>query len=285
MEFFTTTKKLIAMSAMAITAVVTTSMPALADNQWGSYRWKEKPLTLEIVDNTTTDHHWWMGHLETANNDWDHGGTPERAGWATEDAVEIFRSSGMNTACNPVSGNVQVCNDNYGNTGWLGIAQIWISRGKNKYIVAGVAKMNDFYHDKSPYYSDSWRQLVMCQEVAHTFGLDHQDESFDNTNLGTCMDYTSNPSGNEHPNQHDYDQLEMMYTPSSEEEPDGKTCNPKSPKCQGADVPLETPGDWGRLVSGHGGIEIYEKELANGFRVITHVTWTLEHAKDDIHRR
>ena len=61
----------------------------------------------------------------------------------------------------------------------------------------------------------------MCQEVGHTFGLDHQDENFNNTNLGTCMDYTNDPSGlagtngtlsNEHPNQHDYDQLATIYT-------------------------------------------------------------------------
>jgi hypothetical protein len=40
----------------------------------------------------------------------------------------------------------------------------------------------------------------MCQEVGHTFGLDHQDENFNNTNLGTCMDYTNDPSTNQHPN-------------------------------------------------------------------------------------
>jgi hypothetical protein len=50
----------------------------------------------------------------------------------------------------------------------------------------------------------------MCQEVGHTVGLDHQDTSLDNPNLGTCMDYTSNPLGppdNEHPKKHDYDEL------------------------------------------------------------------------------
>ena len=26
------------------------------------------------------------------------------------------------------------------------------------------------------------RQLVMCQEIAHDFGLDHNDENFSNTN-------------------------------------------------------------------------------------------------------
>src|SRR3990167_937294 len=61
----------------------------------------------------------------------------------------------------------------------------------------------------------------MCQEVGHIFGLNHQDENFGNENLGTCMDYTSDPSGtladpdqlsNEHPNQHDYDQLGIIYS-------------------------------------------------------------------------
>ena len=51
----------------------------------------------------------------------------------------------------------------------------------------------------------------MCQEVGHTLGLDHQDENFDNPNLGTCMDYTSDPGTNQHPNQHDYDELEAIY--------------------------------------------------------------------------
>ena len=45
-----------------------------------------------------------------------------------------------------------------------------------------------------------------------TFGLDHQDEVFDNPNLGTCMDYTNDPSTNQHPNQHDYDELALIYS-------------------------------------------------------------------------
>ena len=58
-----------------------------------------------------------------------------------------------------------------------------------------VAKMNDTYHDAAPYNRDGWRDMVMCQEVGHTFGLGHQDENFSNGNLGTCMDYTSDPDG------------------------------------------------------------------------------------------
>jgi len=33
----------------------------------------------------------------------------------------------------------------------------------------------------------------MCQELGHDFWLDRQDETFDTPNLGTCMDYTSDP--------------------------------------------------------------------------------------------
>ena len=71
-------------------------------------------------------------------------------------------------------------------------------------------KLNDTYFNTSTYNTEAWRNLVSCQEVGHTFGLDHQDENFNNPNLGTCMDYTNDPSSNQHPNQHDYDHL-MKY--------------------------------------------------------------------------
>src|SRR6266571_1036837 len=95
--------------------------------------------------------------------------------------------------------------------GWLGVAQIWVS---GLHIIQGTVKLNDTYFNTSTYNKPEWRNLVMCQEVGHTFGLDHQDTNFSNTNLGTCMDYTSNPLGppdNEHPNQHDYDELVTIY--------------------------------------------------------------------------
>jgi hypothetical protein len=47
--------------------------------------------------------------------------------------------------------------------------------------------------------SPEWRQMVNCQEIRHTFGLEHQDEDFYNANLNTCMDYTTDPRSNQHP--------------------------------------------------------------------------------------
>ncbi len=55
----------------------------------------------------------------------------------------------------------------------------------------------------------------MCQEVGHTLGLGHTSE--DGSSQNTCMDYFSNTGANAtstqstEPNQHDYDQLALIY--------------------------------------------------------------------------
>ena len=84
--------------------------------------------------------------------------------------------------------------------------------GSADHITKAVTKLNDTYFNTATYNTPAWRRLVTCQEIAHDFGLDHQDEDFDNVNLGTCMDYTSDPrEPNQHPNEHDYAQLEAIY--------------------------------------------------------------------------
>ncbi|HLM37780.1 MAG TPA: hypothetical protein VK287_08375 [Gaiellaceae bacterium] len=56
-------------------------------------------------------------------------------------------------------------------------------------------------------------QHVICQEIGHTFGLDHQSE--DGSSQITCVDYYRNTSASDttstHPNQHDYDELAAIY--------------------------------------------------------------------------
>ncbi|MEN8207120.1 MAG: hypothetical protein ABFS24_14080 [Pseudomonadota bacterium] len=95
------------------------------------------------------------------------------------------------------------------------------------------------------------------------------------------MDYTDDPDGtiynelsNEYPNQHDYDQLVTIYAGSGKgggADNGGGSCNPKSPRCNPAST-ANSHAQWGRLVSKHG-----------GSKVITHVTWTLEHAQNHEH--
>ncbi len=105
---------------------------------------------------------------------------------------------------------------------------------------------------------------------------------FSNPNLDTCMDYTSNPETNQHPNQHDYDQLEVIYAGGTSG--GGGSCNPKSPKCSSANTVIgKEHAKWGRLMSKHGGAETYEKDLGGGRKVITFVTWALDHIDDHEH--
>ena len=79
--------------------------------------------------------------------------------------------------CRPTTGRVEVCNAAYGNTGWLGVAQIWITGGTH--ITQGTVKNNDYYFGNSTYQYNNTAEMqhVICQEVGHTFGLAHQDES------------------------------------------------------------------------------------------------------------
>jgi hypothetical protein len=107
--------------------------------------------------------------------------------------------------CRAVSGKVKSCNGKYGQNGWLGVAQIWLSGG---HIAQGTAKMNDTYFAMPQYNSPTKRQHVMCQEIGHDWGLGHQDES--GADLNTCMDYSSQLD-NPDPNSHDYQQLSTIY--------------------------------------------------------------------------
>ena len=160
-------------------------------------------FTLAVGDNVSSA---WDSYLNTAISD-----------WSASTVLNLAKVAGGTRPrqCKATSGRIEVCNDAYGNNGWLGIARISVS---GTHITAATTRVNDSYFNTATYNTPAWRRLVMCQEVGHDFGLDHQDETFNNPNLGTCMDYTSDPDGggfygpsNEHPNKHDYDQLDTIY--------------------------------------------------------------------------
>ena len=248
----------------------------MADHQWGRYAWKGSSPEIAVVNNMTTDN--WDDHFNTVMSDWN-----------SSSVLTLTSSEGTMLTCDPVFDTIQVCNVYEEASGWLGIAQIWAIKGKQ--IVQATAKMNDYYlNNGGGYYdSDAWRLLVACQEVGHDFGLDHQDENFNNTPLGTCMDYTSGPLfyADLHPNDHDYEQLLLMYGGGTDDGGSSdKSCNPKSPKCNpGAtpapppqamnDIAFEGPAQWGRLMSrsANGHQEVYELDFGHGYKVLTHVTW------------
>jgi hypothetical protein len=241
---------------------------AYANHSWGGYHWARmaNPFTLMLGNNLSGA---WDPYLAQA-----------AAAWSTSAVLDMTIVAGGTTpgSCRPTSGRVEVCNSTYGTTGWLGVAQIWAS---GSHIIQGVVKMNDTYFRTPMYNTPAWRTIVLCQEVGHTVGLDHQDEDFTNGNLGTCMDYTNDPDGtrynqlsNEQPNDHDYEELESIYAHLD------RTATLSAPLVSGmppamADIDFTTPAQWGQRVASrhHGKVEVYALDFGRGYKVFTFVVW------------
>ena len=235
----------IAGASLAVAIVIPS---AQAGHAWGGYHWARTsmttPLTLDVGDNMTTSG--WKDILTASNADWN-------ASAVLENRIVAGRA-GKN--CKAVAGTVQVCNGTYGQNGWLGLAQIWLSGG---HITQGVAKMNDTYFAMTRYNLYSERRHVLCQEVGHTFGLGHTSE--DGTSQDTCMDYYKNLTDQEttstRPNQHDFDQLAAIYNH--------------------ADAPVSTGTKPGRGNAGGNGRDVFVDQMANGQTRVTFIYWADGH--------
>ena len=257
---------------LSVSAIAAVATVADARHQWRKYEWAYDgtPLVPPVVDNTSGA---WPGRIGTAVGDWNLSSR-------INSAYQVGNSN--NVTCDFVLGEIQVCNDNYGSTGWLGIASITINGNE---IIAGYTKLNDYYFTQQRYNTESWKQLVACQEIGHDYGLSHQNENFNTDATTSCMEYTSWPEGNESPDQHDYDQLESMYVVESPKgggggggggRPGGGNGRPQTLPAVG-----NTPDTWGRPIEflPNGRPNVFERQM-NGYRVVTHVTWTLEEAAE-----
>src|SRR5215203_1175947 len=203
-------------SVLALVCAGVAATSALANHSWGSYHWGRtaNPFTLTLIDTTSSK---WTTYVSGAASD-----------WGSSTVLNVSRTTGTSSGrCKAVAGKIEVCNDTYGYNGWLGVATIWTSG--STHIAQATTKLNDSYFNSGSYNTPAWRALVTCQEIGHDFGLDHQDENFNNGNLGTCMDYTNSPSTNQDPNQGDYDQLLCIYDPASR----GKTLSTQTHSCTG----------------------------------------------------
>ncbi len=201
---------LIALS-IATLGIGASTTPAGATHSWGGYHWARtaNPFTLKAGDNVSSK---WRPFLLGAAADWsvDTVTNPLNAAQTVTNPlnVDVVTGGTRPRSCRVKTGHIEVCSAAYGYTGWLGIAQIWV--GSDLHITKGTAKMNDSYFALDPYTSDIWHASVMCQEIGHTFGLDHQDTS--GADFHTCMDYATVPDlDNTQPNYHDYEELATIY--------------------------------------------------------------------------
>lgn len=255
-------------AAFLLTAIIALPGNVAASHSWGGYHWARtsNPFTVKVVDSNTSD--------------WDSMKNDAIVDWSQSTVLNLLNEAGDSSSnarkrCVMISGKIHSCNAAYGNNGWLGLASINISGG---HITQGSSKMNDSYFSSSAYNATN-RRHVMCQELGHTIGLGHQDES--GADLGTCMDYAralDNPS----PNSHDYAQLVTIYGGHL----DSTTTiafmsSPGSSAGNRFENESDEPHTWGRMVSQsvNGRSSTYLREYWDGTKRAIHVFWTEEAAE------
>lgn len=249
--------------AVVLTTVAIFASVVSASHSWGGYHWARtaNPFTLKVGNNLTSN---WTTYFNTAIAD-----------WSSSSVLNLTPVAGTaGKQCRMVSGTIQVCNRTYGNNGWLGLASINITGGTH--ITQGSAKMNDTYFNTATYNNPNEKLHVMCQEIAHAFGLDHQ--STNGSSQNTCMDYFSNTGANAgstlstHPNQHDYDELVIIYSHLDS----FTTIAAGTNQASSAYEDTNDSNNWGQLVSqSHNGrSSTYERGNSDGSKTVTHVYWT-----------
>ena len=263
------TKNLFRILSVFVLIAVLAAFPfsAGASHSWGGYHWARtsNPFTIKLGDNVSGA---WDAMLVTASSDWSKSNVMD---------TTIVTGGARPKNCRPTAGRVEVCSASYGNTGWLGVAQIWITGGTH--ITQGTVKNNDYYFGNSSYAYNNTAEMqhVICQEIGHTFGLDHQDES--GISLNTCMDYYHNTSASDtkstHPNQHDYDELGIIYSHLDSFTTIGASANMPNEMAKGD---FSASNAWGKLISSSkdGGASTYMRDFGEGNLVVTFVIWTQE---------
>lgn len=243
--------------AVLAVALVGVATPVLGFHRWNTYHWSRTgaELTVPVGDNVDSR---WDSYLQTAVADWNK---------STVINSPLVAGSTNPKNCRAVQGTIQACNSTYGNNGWLGLASISISGG---HIVQGTTKLNDTYYNTPTYNKPEWRASVTCQEIGHDYGLGHQDENTSNDTTNSCMEYTNNPVGNEHPDGHDYDELLTIY---NHLESAAQTMF-RSQTSAAPDIG-DTPETWGRVidVDRQGRPHVFERVDGPGRKTITHVYW------------
>jgi len=265
-------KKLASLAGLMTVTAVVLAGTASANHSWGGYHWARtsNPFKIKLGDNVSGA---WDSMLVKASSDWSQ---------STVLDAPIVPGGKRPRSCRPTSGQVEVCSANYGNTGWLGLAQIWVTGGTH--ITQGVVKNNDYYFGSSSYQYNNTAEMqhVICQEIGHTFGLDHQSTS--GASLDTCMDYYHNTSSSDtkstSPNPGDDDELLCIYDPASA----GTTLTSGSHTCTGTghlDSFSTVGGTAGRLPDAVPSFapasqvapSVYVDNLPNGDKLVTWVIW------------
>ena len=172
---------------IALAMLLLSAAAALANNTWNGYHWADEAngandphdgsISLTLVDDLTAYGPEYAAAVDDWNRDTTGADGPlsfSSSKASPDDRPLACENVATEEAGNAIKGAIHVCNYGYGKIGWLGLARIWLAA--DGHIEGGVALMNDSYMLESGSVYDNpyaWRH-VLCQEIGHTFGLDHQ---------------------------------------------------------------------------------------------------------------
>lgn len=129
------------------------------------------------------------------------------AAWSQSNVLDTVVADGQGQGvCQANPGRVEVCNGDFSGSDWLGLAEVWVD--KNGHIVQATVKLNDSRFVPGTY-NDYAKRNVLCEEVGHVLGLDHQRDP----SSKSCMDDLHGINDPEWaaPNAHDFEQLARIY--------------------------------------------------------------------------
>jgi hypothetical protein len=188
-------KRLLAVVVSVVALLAVSAPTAGADHSWGGYHWARtsNPFAVGLGDNTSGV---WVDVLQTVSGQWSQ---------STVLDTPIVAGGTDPKKCTAGTGKIEVCNARYGFNGWLGRATINLNRAGH--IVKARAQVNDTYFATSTYNDANARLHVLCQEVGHALGLNHQYAP-------SCMDDRNGlfDAAYVAPNAHDYQQLVTIYS-------------------------------------------------------------------------
>ncbi len=167
-------------------------------------------IALGAVGTAWANHRWGCWKYADANISFYNGCTGSYSTYVQEeglsDADSWHNYTDVNLSSVGQSGttdHINCYNGSYGINGWLGIAEILTYSGCT--VMQGRTRFNQSYLDNAAYgYSATNKKHVVCQEIGHLFGLNHQKGQSQ-----SCMNdrilYVPNP------NQHDQDMVNSIY--------------------------------------------------------------------------